>query len=128
MLMTLSTLGCSRPLSMDDVLGEWETKTVNGVALPGTVGFTTVLGTIDSVRFEYEHWSFLEEGGCVATSQVDDEVRTIDETNCRYEVDLGAGSIVVRLYDYGNLPGTIDRSAITLLADDQYAWVLHRRK
>ncbi len=125
-LALLSLLGCSEPLTMDDVLGDWETESVSGVSLPGTIPYANLLGGTDSMRLEAAQWSFLEGGWCSETAHVDGEVRTIGHADCRFRVDFQAESIFVRLYDFGELPGTVSRSAITLLADDQYEWVLRR--
>jgi hypothetical protein len=122
MVLALANAGCGEDVfGLDDVIGEWETRSINGQAVPGVV---TVGGGID-VDVGYEHWTFLNGGDCTIEGEYDGTVDTVEQDDCQYTVDISqqtiAGSIFGTDFD-GTING--DRMDIDFLGED---WVLRRR-
>jgi hypothetical protein len=104
-------LSCGDPFSVQDVLGEWQTTSVNGTDIPGTVDVYVDGDTVRSTVTQ-EHWTFAAGGVCQESSVVNGASDTIEE--CEYQVDEEAEEITITLLSVITLSGPVEGSRITL--------------
>jgi hypothetical protein len=121
-LGVLSTTGCGDPVGIDDVIGTWDTVSVNGYSVPGLV-------VVQDREFEvqYIQWTFENGGACTVVAQIDGEVDAFD--GCSYTVDLEQATIDIDLDDeFTEVRGSIDGDRMTLTNQSTDAtYVLRRR-
>ena len=114
--------GCSDPLGIDDIVGTWDTMSINGYSVPGTV-------IVEDREFDvrYIRWTFDHGGACTVVAQIDGDVDTFD--GCQYTVDLEQATIDIDLGDeFTELLGSIDGDRMTLTNESVDAtYVLRRR-
>lgn len=107
---------CGDPFGAEDVLGIWNTQSINGYAVPGTVIYQG--SPFDT---EYVRWAFYDGGRCTLTQLVDGVIATYDQ--CEYTVDLERGSVAITLL-FEPWDGSVDGSRMTVLDPQGVAWVL----
>jgi len=110
---------CRDPFGVDDVLGIWNTTSINGYSVPGTVVYEGV-----SHDTQYVRWAFYEGGQCTLTQQVDGETETFDD--CAYTVDLATQTVSVILL-LETWVGGIDGNNMTVTDPQDIVWVLTRQ-
>ena len=106
---------CSDAFGVEDILGTWETTSVNGYSVPGTV---VLEGS--SFDIQYYRWTFVDGGHCSATGQVDGEVHSGD---CDYTVNLEQRTITIS-FEVNSLQGSIDGNTMTLTDEGDIVWIL----
>ena len=115
----LGASGCGRALGANDIIGVWETTSVNGYAVPGTV---TVRGRTYEAR--YFRWTFVQGGVCTVAAQIDGDE---DRDAGNYRLDLEEQTITVSLDRWVlNLEGSLARDRMTLTDPAGVAYVLER--
>jgi hypothetical protein len=118
----LGALACAGPtacgdaLGLEDVLGVWNTQSINGYAVPGDVVYLGA--TYDT---EYVRWTFYEGGLCTLTQLVDGVTATYDE--CEYSVDV-AGKAITIVFLGQVWDGDVDRNTMTVTDPQDIVWIL----
>jgi hypothetical protein len=107
---------CSDALGVEDVLGIWNTQSISGYSVPGTVVYEG-----DSYDTQYVRWTFYDGGLCTLTQQVDGVTATYDE--CEYSVNLGQETIAIDLLSEV-WDGSVERERMTLTDPQDVVWVL----
>jgi hypothetical protein len=100
------TVGCSDAFGIEDVLGMWEAKAMNGMAVPGTVEVYVHHGDTMTVDIQYIRLEFRDAGRGTQIQSVREEVLEFDFT---YVVNLEAKTIML-----DNSPGTFDGDELTI--------------
>ena len=109
-------VGCSDPVGVEDIIGIWNTTSINGYSVPGTVEYEGV-----NHDAEYARWVFYEGGQCTLTQHVDGSTETFDE--CEYTVDLTSETIsVILLFEAWN--GNLSRDRLTVTDPQDVVWLL----
>ena len=116
---------CGDSVAPEDLVGEWETTSINGTAIPGTIrvafdgGFDTTTVTVDSMVIEFNSGTtcngfVFETGGGSAWS-------------CTYA--LSGSTVVVTILDFDNfeMSGPVDGNTMTLTDEDTNVYVLRQR-
>jgi hypothetical protein len=120
--LTLGVLGsvaapaCSEPFGIDDILGIWNTQSINGYSVPGTVVYEG--GTYDA---QYVRWTFYDGGQCTLTQQVDGVTATYDE--CEYTVNMEQETLTIVLL-FEPWDGSVAGNRMTLTDPQDVVWVL----
>ncbi len=110
---------CGDAFGIDNVLGIWNTTSINGYPLPGTVDYEGV-----DHEAEYARWAFYDGGLCTLTQLVNSETSTIDE--CEYSVDQERKTVtVVLLYEVWD--GSWDRGSLVVVDPQDIIWVLDKQ-
>lgn len=116
MLGLVAAPACSDALGIEDILGIWNTQSINGYSIPGTVVYEG-----DTYDTQYVRWAFYDDGLCTLTQQVDGTVATYDD--CTYTVNAGQKTIVVvfqsRVWD-----GSVASDQMTLTDPQDVVWEL----
>lgn len=107
---------CRDAFGVDDVLGVWNTQSINGYAVPGTVLYEGV--TYDT---QYVRWTFYDGGHCTLTQQVDGVTATYDE--CTYTVTSEHRAIAIVFLDEA-WDGRVGGNGMTLTDPQNVEWVL----
>jgi len=107
---------CSDALGVEDVIGIWNTQTINGYGVPGTVVYEG-----RSHEAEYVRWVFYDGGQCTLTQRVDGATATFDE--CDYTIDVKRGTIHVVL-QFEAWAGNVARHRMTLTDPQDIVWTL----
>ena len=107
---------CGDEFGIDDVLGIWNTHTINGYAVPGTVVYEGV-----TYQTAYVRWTFYDGGLCTLTQQVDDITATYD--SCEYTIDADQETIAIVLLSQ-EWNGSVDGSRMTLTDPQSVVWIL----
>lgn len=110
---------CSDTFGVDNVLGIWNTISINGHAVPGTVIYEG-----DSYDAQYVRWAFYDGGLCTLTQQVDGITATYDE--CDYTVNVERETITVTFL-FETWDGSVDGDGMTLTDPQDIAWVLRKQ-
>lgn len=104
-------LSCGDPFSVQDVLGDWQTASINGTDLPGMADIYIDGDTlVQNVASEY--WTFSTGGVCQESSVVNGFPDTIDD--CEYLVDEEAEELAITLLSTIFLSGPVEGNRITL--------------
>jgi len=120
---TLGALGfaaaaaCADPFGIADVLGVWNTQSINGYAVPGTVLYEGI-----PYDTQYVRWTLYDGGQCTLTQLVDGITATFDE--CEYTVDPDRATITI-VFLSEPWDGSVDGRSMTLTDPQDVAWVLH---
>lgn len=123
--LTLGVLGfvagpvCSDPFGIEDILGIWNTASINGYSIPGTVVYEGV-----SYDAQYARWAFYEGRQCLLTQQVDGVTETYDE--CNYTVNLEQETITI-VFLFETWDGSLDGNSMTLTDPQDVIWMLRRQ-
>jgi hypothetical protein len=107
---------CTSALGIDDVVGIWNTQSINGHAVPGDVLYEGVVYDTQYVR-----WVFYDGGQCTLTQHVDDLTATYDD--CTYSVSVEDGTIVIVLHSE-SWDGSMAGDTMTLTDPQDVVWVL----
>jgi hypothetical protein len=119
-VLVVANAGCGDDVfGLDDVIGQWETTSINGDAVPGMV---VVAG--DDYFVEYYRWTFVSAGQCSAEARVDGESFSLD--NCDYSVDITQQTITGNS-DGLDFAGTVNGDRMDLDFDIVGNWMLRRR-
>lgn len=104
---------------IEDVLGIWNTQSINGYAVPGIVEYEGV-----DYDAEYARWAFYEGRRCTLTQEVGGVVETYDECDYAVSVEEREVSITFRneVWD-----GAIEGSTMTLIDPQEIVWKLRRQ-
>lgn len=114
-----AALSCSDVFGIDDVLGIWNTASINGYAVPGTVVYEG-----DSYDTQYVRWAFYGEGRCTLTQHVDGVTSTYD--TCDYTVNLEQQAVTMTFL-FETWDGRLDGNTMTLTDPQDVAWILRRQ-
>jgi hypothetical protein len=99
-------LACSDILAVEDVVGIWDTTSINGDAVPGIVEIDTL-----SFDVEYWRWTFEPGGECTTATRID----SVDDTRgCAYQV-FSQSKLVLINFGFAAAEGVVngDRMAVT---------------
>jgi hypothetical protein len=112
----LAVLACGDAFGIENVFGIWNTQSINGYSVPGTVTYEG--GTYVT---EYVRWALYEDGTCTLTQRVDGATNTYDA--CTYTVDVAQESVAIvflsQVWD-----GSVAGSQMTLTDPQDVVWVL----
>jgi len=106
---------CGDAFGIEDVLGIWNTQSINGYAVPGAVVYEGV--THDT---QYVRWAFYEGGQCTLTQQVDGITDTYDECTVHVEQESITIVFLSQVWD-----GSVEGNRMTLTDPQDVVWVLH---
>ncbi|NIM48523.1 MAG: hypothetical protein GTO22_04575 [Gemmatimonadales bacterium] len=110
---------CSDAFGIDDVLGIWNTQSINGYSVPGTVVYEG-----DSYDTQYVDWAFYDGGRCTLTQRVDGVTDTYDE--CDYTVNLEQETVsIVLLSEMWD--GSVEEDSMTLTDPQDVVWILRKQ-
>jgi hypothetical protein len=107
---------CTDGFGLEDVLGVWNTQSINGYAVPGDVVYEG--STYDT---EYVRWVLYDGGQCTLTQLVDGFTATFDD--CEYTVDPGRETIVI-VFQSASWDGQVAGDTMTLTDPQDVVWVL----
>ena len=116
----LAATACGDAFGIDDVLGMWETTSINGDPVPGIV---VVEG--ESFDVQYYRWTFVDGGQCSVAADVDGEVESMDD--CDYTVNIEQETIAITFFDIDFFQGSINGDRMTLTDDEGVILVLRRQ-
>jgi hypothetical protein len=108
--------GCGDPFGPADVLGIWNTQSINGYSVPGTVLYQG-----DTYDTEYVRWTFYDGGQCVLTQLVDGLTATYDE--CEYTVDAERKTVAMLLLAE-TWDASVEGNSMTLTDPQDVVWIL----
>jgi hypothetical protein len=110
---------CSSGFGIESVLGIWNTRSINGYSVPGTVVYEGV-----SYDTEYVRWAFYDGGQCTVTQRVDGVTATYDE--CHYDVNAEQETTtIVFLSEVWD--GSVEGNSMTLTDPKDLVWVLREQ-
>jgi hypothetical protein len=112
----LAASACGEAFGVQDVLGVWNTQSINSYPVPGTVLYEGVPHDTDYVR-----WTFYDGGRCTLTQEVDGQVGTFDE--CEYTVDPEQETVTIVLF-FEQWAGSLDGDRMTLTDPQDVVWEL----
>jgi hypothetical protein len=107
---------CAGGLGIEEVFGVWNTQSINGHAVPGTVVYGGV--TYDT---QYVRWVLYDGGLCTLTQQVDAVTATYDD--CGYTVNVERETITIVLHSE-TWAGSVAGDTMTLTDPQDVVWVL----
>lgn len=107
---------CTDALGLEDVLGVWNTRSINGYAVPGDVVYEG-----STYATEYVRWALYDGGFCTLTQLVDGVTATFDD--CEYTVDLERRTIVI-VFQSAPWDGEVAGDSMTLTDPQDVVWVL----
>ena len=96
---------CTDVLAVDDVVGVWESTSINGDAVPGNV-------VIDGLRYDVEfwRWTFASGGLCSTTSRIE----SVEDTRgCEYTVFSQSKRVSID-FGFAAVEGVVDGSRMTV--------------
>jgi hypothetical protein len=110
---------CSDVLAIEEVVGVWETTSINGDAVPGTV-------VIDGLSYDVQfwRWTFNNGGICSTTSRIEMNEET---QACEYSV-ASQQKIVVMDFGFATLQGVVDDDRMTITYSGDNVFVLRRQQ
>ena len=108
---------CSDAFGVEDILGVWNTQSINGYSVPGTVVYEG-----DTYDTQYVRWTFYDGGQCTLTQRVDGVTATYDE--CVYTVNVEQATIAIVLLSEV-WDGSVEGNRMTLTDPQDVVWVLH---
>jgi hypothetical protein len=117
----LAAAGCSDAFGVDDVLGVWESTSINGYDVPGTV-------TMNSSDFDVEYYriTFQDGGECAWAARIDGE--TYGEL-CEYTVNANQETIRIEEWqdsDGWYAQGPVDGDRMTVTFESGEVMVLEK--
>ncbi len=115
----LAAPACGDVFGIEDVLGIWNTQSINGYPVPGIVEYRAV-----NYDVEYGRWAFYDGQRCTLTQEVGGTVETYDA--CEYTVDGEAREISITFRDEA-WDGTVEGSTMTLIDPQDIVWILRRQ-
>ncbi|UCG85735.1 MAG: hypothetical protein JSW71_17720 [Gemmatimonadota bacterium] len=110
---------CSDSFGIDDVFGIWNTTSINGYPVPGTVVYEAV-----SYDTEYVRWVFYDGERCTLTQEVDGLIETFDA--CDYTVNLEQETITISFL-FETWDGRLDGDTMVLTDPADVIWILRRQ-
>ncbi len=110
---------CSDAFGIEDILGVWNTISINGHSVPGTVVYEG-----DSYDTQYVRWAFYDGGQCTLTQQVDGFTETYDD--CDYTANVEQKTIAITFL-FETWDGSLDGNNMTLTDPLDVAWILRRQ-
>ena len=116
MLGLVGAPACTDGFGLEDVLGVWNTQSIDGYAVPGDVVYGG--GTYAT---EYVRWALYDGGYCTLTQRVDDVTATFDD--CEYTVDLEQETVVI-VFQSASWDGRVAGDIMTLTDPQDVVWVL----
>ena len=123
--VTLGVLGlavasaCGDALGIEDVEGTWNTTSVNGDPVPGTVQFQG--NTFD---MQYYRFTFQRGGNCVLAYSVNSNAG--ENNDCEFLVNFKNAAITITVANLLDLGGTIEGNTMSLV--DEFGTVYILRK
>ena len=115
----VAAAACSDPFGIEDMLGIWNTTSINGHSVPGTVIYKG-----DSHDTQYVRWVFYDGGQCTLTQQVDGVTETYDD--CDYTVNLEQETIAISFL-FETWDGSLDGSSMMLTDPLDIVWILRKQ-
>jgi len=110
---------CSDPLGIDDVIGIWNTTSIGGYSVPGTVVYEGI-----SHDTEYVRWVLYDGGQCTLTQRIAGVTDTYDE--CDYSVSLEQKTVTI-IFQFQAWDGSLDGGSMTLTDPKDTVWILHKQ-
>jgi hypothetical protein len=110
---------CGDAFGIEDVLGIWNTESINNYAVPGTVVYQG--DRVDTLDTQYVRWVFYQNGLCTLTQQVEGSTTSYDE--CEYAVDPEQRTITM-LFQLRTWDGSVEGNRMTLTDPHDMVWVL----
>ncbi len=110
---------CGDAFAVEDIIGIWNTTSIGGYSVPGTVVYEG-----DSYDTQYVRWAFYDGGRCTLTQQVDGFTETYDD--CDYTVNVEQRAIAITFL-FETWDGIVDGSSLTLIDPLDVAWTLRRQ-
>jgi hypothetical protein len=118
-LLAGAALACEDAVGVGDVRGIWNTVSIAGDVVPGTVDYE---GTI--FETEYVRWAFYDGDRCTLTQLVDGRTNTYDD--CSYSADEGQQTVSIT-FQAQAWAGAIDGERMTLTDPQDIVWMLRRQ-
>jgi hypothetical protein len=110
---------CSDAFGIAEILGIWNTTSINGYAVPGTVVYEGA-----SHDTQYVRWAFYDGGLCTLTQRVDGITETYDA--CDYTVNVEQETIAI-VFLFDTWDGSLGGNHMTLTDPQDVAWMLRRQ-
>lgn len=110
---------CEDAVGFGDVRGIWNTQSIAGDAVPGTVDYE---GTI--FETEYVRWAFYDGDRCTLTQLVDGRTNTYDD--CAYVADDQQQTVSIT-FQSQTWSGAISGERMTLTDPQDIVWILRRQ-
>ena len=110
---------CEDAVGLADVRGIWNTASIGGHAIPGTVDYD---GTIFDT--EYVRWAFYDGERCTLTQLVDGKTSTYDD--CTYSADEERQAVSITFQSEA-WAGTVSGERMTLTDPQDVVWILRRQ-
>jgi hypothetical protein len=107
---------CSDAFGVEDVLGIWNTESINGFPVPGDVQYEG--STYDT---QYVRWALYDGGRCTLTQRVDDVTATYDD--CSYTVSVEQATVTIVLHSEP-WDGSVAGETMTLTDPQDVVWML----
>jgi len=118
-LGSVAAPACGDAFGVEAVFGIWNTMSINGYAVPGTVVYEG-----ESYETEYVRWVFYDDGHCTLTQHVDGITTTYGE--CDYTVNVELQTITM-IFQFEAWDGSVDGNRMTLTDPKDAPWVLGRQ-
>jgi hypothetical protein len=110
---------CEDAAGFGDVRGIWNTASIDGQAVPGTVDYD---GTV--FETEYVRWAFYDGERCTLTQFVDGRTSTYDD--CTYTVDDEQQAVSIT-FQAQAWAGAVSGERMTLTDPQDIVWILRRQ-
>lgn len=115
----LAAPACSGRSGIDDIIGIWNTTSIDGYSVPGTVVYQGA-----SLDTRYVRWVLYDGRQCTMTEMVNDSTYTFDE--CDYSVNLEQDSITI-IFRFEEWKGSVDRRSMSLTDPKDKVWMLRKQ-
>lgn len=115
-LVAAGLAACADAFGVEDVLGVWNTQSINDYPVPGSVVYRGI-----AYDTEYVRWAFYDGGQCTLTQLVNGYTDTYDD--CTYTVAPDQATIAIVLHDEP-WSGSAADDTITLTDPQDVRWVL----
>lgn len=96
---------CSDVLAVEDVVGVWETTSINGDPVPGNV-------VIDGLIYDVQYWRWtFDNGGLCSTTSL---IETVTDTRaCEYSVSPQSKRVTID-FGFATVGGVVDGDRMTV--------------
>ncbi len=114
----VATPACSDQSDIDDVIGIWDTKSVAGYSVPGTIEYER-----KSHDTQYIRWVFYDGGRCTLTQHIDGAIETYGE--CEYTVNVEQQTLTMT-FQMERWAGRLDGNSLIFTDPKDVEWILRR--
>ena len=111
---------CGDALGIEDIEGTWNTTSVNGDPVPGTVQFQG--NTFD---LQYYRFTFQRGGSCVLAYSVNSSAG--ENNDCDFQVNFKNAAIVIAVANLLDLGGTIEGDTMSLVDEVGTVYILRKQ-